>query len=352
MRNKDEKLKKTELDERQRRILNALIQEYIHVGEPVGSRTLSKKSDIEFCSATLRNVMADLEEMGYLSQPHTSAGRAPTDKAFRFYVDSVVAARNLTKFEKERIRQKYEFTQVEMSVLMRETSQILSDISKQISVVVAPKFVANVFKLIEFINISRNRIIVIFVSQKGIVQNKLIEVEKPIPQGELDKYSQYLNDLLQGLTLQGVSKKIIEEMKDERNMYNYLYARALSLIKIALELDHESELYVEGKLNIFDYPEFAAVEKMKKILNALEEKEHLLKLLNKTMEARGVRIFIGSENELLEMDGCSIVTSTYSKDNTILGTLGVIGPTRMDYERIIPLVDFTAKILSEKLRSE
>lgn len=342
-------LGKTALSERDKKILHTLIYEYIQTGEPVGSRTLSKKSNIDFCSSTLRNVMADLEEQGYLMQPHTSAGRTPTDKAFRFYVDSVLEVRRLTKFEKEQIRQKYRFTQVEITDLLKDTSQILSDISKQISVVVAPRFVANIFKHIEFINLSKKRILVIFVSQNGIVQNKLIEVDESILQNDLDKYARYLNELFKGLTLQMIRKKILQETKNERIMYDRLFSKALALIKKALELEDESEIYVEGKLNIFDYPEFAEVEKMKKILNALEEKERLLKLLNKTMEAKGVQIFIGSENELLEIDGCSIISSAYTRDNHVLGTLGVIGPTRMDYERIVPVVDYTAKILSKML---
>jgi heat-inducible transcriptional repressor len=239
---------------------------------------------------------------------------------------------------------------MELSDLMRETSQILSIISKNISVVVIPKFISSVFKLIEFINVSRNRILVIFVSQSGVVQNKVIETEEEIAQNELDKYSRYLNELLKGLTLPEVKNKIIEEMQKERNRYNLLLSKALALSKKALEIDEQTEVYVDGRLNILDYPEFSEVRKMKRVLQAIEEKEQLLQLLHKTMEAKGVQIFIGSENEVQEMEGCSLVTSTCAQGDHVLGTLGVIGPIRMDYERIIPIVDYTAKIVSKMLQ--
>ena len=338
-----------EIGDRTRKILHDLIDEYIHTGFPVGSQTLARKGGIDLSPATLRNVMGELEEMGYLLQPHVSAGRVPTEQALRFYVDSILEVRNLSRAEKERIRQHYTYTEGELTDLLKETSQILSAISKNISVVVIPKFIYTVFKLIEFINVSRNRILVIFVSENGVVQNKIVDVEKDIAQADLDKYARYLNELLKGLTLQEARKKLIEEMQKEKNRYDLLCAKALALSKKALETDEATEIYVDGTLNLLEYPEFAEVKKMKRIIQAIEEKERLLKLLNKAMAAQGVQIFIGSENELQDMESCSLITSTYSKENHTLGALGVIGPTRMDYEKIIPIVDYTAQMVSKML---
>ena len=340
-----------QFSERTRRILHDLIDEYIHTGTPVGSQTLARKG-IDLSPATLRNVMAELEEMGYLFQPHVSAGRVPTEKALRFYVDSILEVRVLTRAEREIIQQQYRCTEMELTGLLKDTSQILSSISRNISVVVIPKFIYTVFKLMEFISVSRNRILVIFVSQSGVVQNKIVEVEEDIPQAELDKYARYLNELLKGLTLQEVKQKIVEEMQKEKNRYDLLLSKALNLSRKALDVDEQAEIYVDGTLNLLEYPEFSEVQKMKRILQTIEEKERLLQLLNKAMEAQGVQIFIGSENELQEMEGCSFITSTYSRENHVLGALGVIGPTRMDYERIIPIVDYTAKIVSKMLERQ
>jgi heat-inducible transcriptional repressor len=340
---------KNQLSERTRKILHALIDEYITSGCPVGSHTLAQKGTIDLSPATFRNVMSELEELGYLFQPHVSAGRIPTEKALRFYVDTILEVRSLTMSERKIIREKYNYNQLELSDVLKETSQVLSAISRNISVVVIPKFIATVFKLIEFVNLSRDRILVIFVSQSGVVHNKVIDAEEEIPQLELDKYARYLNELLKGLTLQEVKNKIIEEMQKEKNSYDLLMSKALALSKKALDSSDEAEVYVEGMLNLLEYPEFAEVKQMKRILRAIEEKERLLKLLNKALLAKGVQIFIGSENELQEMEGCSLVTAPYAKKNHMLGALGVIGPTRMDYERIIPIVDYTAKIVSKML---
>jgi heat-inducible transcriptional repressor len=335
--------------ERAQRILHDLIDEYITNGCPVGSQTLAQRGSIDLSAATLRNVMAELEEMGYLFQPHVSAGRIPTEKALRFYVDTILEVRSLTMSEKKMIREKYTYDQMELSDLLKETSQVLSEISKNISVVVMPKFITTVFKLIEFVNLGRDRILVIFVSQSGVVQNRVIAVDEEMPQLELDNYARYLNELLKGLTLQEVKNKILEEMQKEKNSYDLLMSKALALSKKALDSNDEAEVYVEGMLNLLEYPEFAEVKTMKRILHAIEEKQRLLKLLNKALAAKGVQIFIGSENELQDMEGCSLVTAPYAKKNQILGALGVIGPTRMDYERIIPIVDYTAKIVSRML---
>ncbi|MCX5885226.1 MAG: heat-inducible transcriptional repressor HrcA [Proteobacteria bacterium] len=337
------------LNERDRQILQSLIDEYILTAEPVGSRRISKKYHLELSSATIRNVMADLAEMGYLHQPHTSAGRIPTDKGFRFYVDSILEMRELTRGEKEYIRKKYEISTMDVSDIMKETSLALSKLSQNISIIMAPKFTSTVLKHLEFLKISESRVLVILVSQSGIVQNKIIEAEEDISQDDLNRYTNYLNELFAGLSLEEVREKLIEEMTKEKAMYDELLSKALKLGEQALYEEEEAEVYIEGKNNIFNYPEFTEIEKMRALFNTFEEKSRMVKLLNKTLVAKGVQIFIGSENQLPELQDCALITSSFSRGKQVLGTLGVIGPTRIQYCKIIPIVDYTAKLISKIL---
>jgi len=337
------------LDERNKKILTSLINEYILTAEPVGSRRIAKKYNIDLSSATIRNVMSDLEEMGLLHQPHTSAGRVPTEKALRFYVNSILKVKNLNSVEKGRIRKRYKFSEMEASDVIKQTSEMLSVFSHHISIVSAPKLIGTVLKHIEFIKISKSRILVIFVSQSGFVQNRVIDGREDVSQEELDKYTNYLNETLVGLSLEKVRVKIEDEMKKEKVIYDQLLSKALQLSQEALGKATETEIYIEGQANLLEFPEFSEVEKMKKLFHALEEKKHLLNLLDKTRDAGGVQIFIGSEAQLLDMQTCSIITSPYRYGKNVVGALGVIGPTRMDYLKLIPIVEYSAQLVTEFL---
>lgn len=337
------------LGERYKQILQSLIDEYILTAEPVGSRRISKKYHQELSSATIRNVMADLEEMGYLHQPHTSAGRIPTEKGFRFYVDSILEVRELSPSEKEFLRKKYEVSTMDISDIMKETSLALSKLSQNISIIMAPRFTSTVLKHLEFLKIDEHKILVVLVSRAGIVQNKIIESEEVFTQEDLYRYSNYLNELFVGLSLEEVREKLIEEMKKEKAMYDELFSKALKLGEQILCGEEEAEVYIEGKENIFNYPEFSEIAKMKELFRTFEEKSKIVKLLSKTLVAKGVQIFIGSENQIPELQDCTLITSSYSRGKQVLGTLGVIGPTRMNYCKIIPVVDYTAKLISEIL---
>ena len=341
------------LNDRNRKIFSSIVQEYIINAEPVSSRKIAKKYSLDLSSATIRNVMADLEEAGFLSHPHTSAGRVPTDQGFRFYVNTILNNRELSLVSKEAIKEKYQKFSPEFSVLMQETSKILSEFSQGTGVVMAPKIVDTVFRGIEFVFLRKNQILAIFVSQSGLMQKKLIEIdEENISQDDLDKYSRYLNETLSGFTLKAVRHKILEEMKKEQNIYNELFSRALKMGQSVLGNDIEVEVYVEGQANFFNYPEFVEVEKMKTIFKTLEEKTILVNILDKAMENTGLQIFIGAENQLAELGNCSFILSSYSRDRNVLGALGVVGPTRMNYYYIIPVVDYIAKFLSNYLDEE
>jgi heat-inducible transcriptional repressor len=234
--------------------------------------------------------------------------------------------------------------------LLKETSKVLSSFSRQAGVVLTPRLSLTVFKRIEFVRLRAKMIMTILVSQAGIVHNTIFEIDGDISQEELDKYSRYLNEMLQDLTLHQVKARLLDEMKKEKVLFDRLLSKALELSQKALQENLEdSEIYIEGRTNLLDNPEFADVEQMRRIFNAFEEKSRIIDLLDKSMSAGGVNIFIGSESELLDMGSVSFITSPYTSGDEILGTLGVIGPTRMDYSRIIPLVDYTAKLLSKML---
>ncbi len=337
------------LTERNKRILQIIVEQYTVAAEPVGSKRIAKKYGLNLSPATIRSAMADLEDMGYLTQPYTSAGRIPTDKGFRFYVDSLLEVRGLSYAEKERIETQYQQEQLDINEVMKDTSRILSLLSQYTGLVLAPKFTTTVFKRIHFIKLKEYLILVIFVSKSGIVQNKVIEFQERVTQEELDKITKYINELLTDLTLRELKEKIVQEMKKEKVLYDRLLSKALRLSKQVLDSEKESEIYIEGRTNILEQPEFADWEKMKAVLKAFEEKSLLIKLLDKTMAREGIQVFIGSESEFEEIQGCSLVASSYGSESYGLGTLGIIGPTRMDYSRVIPLVSYTAKSISQVL---
>jgi heat-inducible transcriptional repressor len=343
---------KEPLSARDIRIFQSVIREYILTAEPVSSRKIARHYGLNLSPATIRNVMADLEDMGFLYQPHTSAGRVPTNRGFRLYVDSIVASTELSLPSKHAIEEKYRKASGELSSLMRETSRILSEFSHGTGIVMAPRFIDRVFRRIDFVLLRKGQILAVFVSQTGLVQNTVIELEEiAVTQDDLDKFSRYLNEILGGLTLRQVRQKILQEMREEENRYDAICYRALQLGQTVLSADYEAEVYVEGQDNLLDYPELAKAPKFKVLLNAFEKKSILLTILDKAMDAEGLHIVIGPENELQEMEDISFVLSPYAREQDILGSLGVVGPTRMNYLTIVPIVDYIAKVLSDHLKA-
>ncbi len=339
------------LSERSKQILEAIIDDYIRTAEPVGSRTVTRRHDLSLSPATVRNVMSDLEEMGFLASPHTSAGRVPTDKAFRFYVDSLLQVRAIDPDQQDVIRSQYRAHGRDVADLLKETSRILSSISQYVGIVVAPRFAANIFRQIEFVQLCGRRLLAILVSESGVVQNRIIEADEEFVPEDLVRMSNYLNNLLQGLSIAQVKQRIVREMVNEKVRYDALFSRALRLSEQTLDED-TADVFVEGQVNFFEQPEFADVGKMKEIFRAFEEKSQLITLLDRCMNAERVNIFIGAENFLSRMNEMSVVTAPYASGPNTVGVLGVIGPTRMGYDRVIPIVGFTAKILSELLGKE
>ncbi len=337
-----------ELSPRSRQILEAIVEDYIATAEPVGSSTVARRHAMTLSAATVRNVMANLEEMGLLTSPHTSAGRIPTEKAYRFYVDSLVALRQVTREEKQVIIRRCRQAGAGLSDILKETSRTLSSLSNYIGIVVAPSFISDVFRHIEFLHLGTRRVLAILVSSNGSVQNRLVETEEDIPQEDLVRMGNYLNDLMQGLTISQVRERIIKEMQSEKVQYDHLMSRALRISQQAVTMEDE-EIFVEGQARILDQPEFSDVRRMQDIFRAFEQKGHLLQLLNRCMTAEGVQIYIGSETPVSRSAGVSLITSRFVTSSNTVGLLGIIGPTRMGYSNVIPIVDYTARLVSRLL---
>lgn len=338
-----------ELSPRSRQILEAIVEDYIATAEPVGSSAVARRHALTFSSATVRNVMANLENLGLLSSPHTSAGRIPTEKAYRLYVDSMVALRKVSREEKRQIISHCRQAGIGLSGILKETSRTLSQLSNYMGIVVAPSFTADAFRHIEFVRLGQRKVLAILVSSKGAVQNRIIETEEDFAPEELVRMGNYLNDRMQGVTIRRVREMILEEMASEKAAYDQLMARTLKISEQAVQGSGGDEVFVEGQVRILDQPEFSDVARMKEIYGAFEEKGLLVQLLSRCMEAEGVQIYIGSETSLSQSAGISLVTSRFVTSSNTVGMLGVIGPTRMGYSSVIPIVDYTARMVSRLL---
>lgn len=339
------------LSQRSRQILEAIVEDYIATAEPVGSSAVAKRHALPLSAATVRNVMASLEELGLLISPHTSAGRIPTDKGFRLYVDSLVAVNKISHSEKKEILKRCRESGGDLSELLREASRALSTLSNYTSIVMAPRLNNALFRQIEFVSLGGRRVLAILVTGNGTVQNRIVELDQELTTQDLLRMSNYLNLELKGLTISQVRGKILSEMELEKSRYDALMSKALEISQLTLPAEQD-EIYITGQSRIFEQPECCDIDRMKELFRTFEEKGRLLQLLNNCMQADGVQIFIGSETPLKEISGMSLITSTYMTDANTIGILGVIGPTRMGYSSVIPIVDYTAQLVSRLLTAE
>jgi len=290
--------------------------------------------------------------MGFLCSPHTSAGRIPTEKGFHYYIDTLLQVRDLSEAEKLQLRSNYRFNGMKMDEIMQEVGRVMSGMSKYTGLVMAPKFATTVFRQIEFVRLTHGRILVIYVSKTGLVQNKVIEGDPELTSSDLEQISNYLNSELTGLTIQEVRTKLKREVQEERTRFDLLRKRALSLSRAALQDEVEDLVFVSGTSLMLEQPEFSTPQQMRRIIQTLESKKKLIELLDRSQVAEGVQIFIGNHSQHIEIEGCSLITSKFSNQDGAIGTLGVIGPMRMDYSQVIPIVDFTAQFVSRILEQE
>lgn len=337
-----------ELGERERDVLRAVVQEFINSGDPVGSSQLVRRGDMEVSPATVRNVMADLEELGYLEKPHTSAGRVPTDLGYRFYCDALLKLKEPLPKERELIQQGLAGTSG-ADEKFEEASKVLHFLTRHAGVVLTPRPAAIVFERIEFVRLRDDRVLAILIGQNGQVQNKLVALDFSIGGEELVRAANYLNELLKKVPLEELRGKILSEVEQEKAQYDQLAALALKLGAAATDLHGQERVLIEGTGSFLETPEFADVERMKNLFRALEEKNKLLNLLDRVQRAREMQIFIGAESEFSSAGDVSVIATPYGTGEVVLGTVGVIGPTRMNYQRVIPLVNLTARVLSREL---
>lgn len=334
--------------ERNKRVLQAVIDSYIASGLPIGSTVLVKKYDFGVSSATLRNIMAELKELGYLTHPHTSAGRIPTDLGYRYYIDSLISIEKDADDFGDQLRNAPPLHGDDLHELMEEASRFLASLSQCAGVVVAPSETEAKYKHIEFVRLRGSQVLIIFVTASGIVQNKLIELDEGIRQQDLNQFSAYLVDELAHWTLPEIRQRLIEKLREDKLIFSQLMEET---VRASHEVqDRENEMvYIGGASQMLENPDFATVDKMRALFKAFEDKYKLLRLLDRSAAAAGIKVFIGSENPYFEMQGCSMVVSGYKAGANVVGTLGVIGPTRMKYKQVIQVVDYTAKLLSKLL---
>ena len=340
------------LSERSQKILEAIIEEYIATAQPVGSKALTQNLGIKLSPASVRNVMAELEELGYLSSPHTSAGRIPTEKGYRFYVDSLVRLNALDERQKGQIEQQYQQQGLQMSDMLREASRTLSAVCHYTGLVMVPRLKTTIFRHIEFVKLSPRQVLAVFVTQSGLVQNKLIDVDEDLRPRDLEKITNYLNQTMNGLSIQEVRARILTEMAHEKALFDHLLRRAFALSSAALVDETSGEVIIEGTSHFLEQPEFSDLPRMKRIIQTFEQKSILVDLLDRGIGAKGVQVVIGSETAYSELADCSLITAAYSGKRGTLGTLGVIGPYRMPYSTIIPIVDYTASLISRLLDTD
>jgi heat-inducible transcriptional repressor len=349
-----------QLNERAQHLLRALIESYIRDGQPVGSRSLSRESGLQLSSATIRNVMADLEELGFVASPHTSAGRIPTDKGYRFFVDTLLQVQPVEEAAAAEIRRQLggrplETARESSKDLIATVSQLLSSVTGLAGVVTLPRAAEASITQIEFVTLSENRVLVVLVYGEREVQNRIIQLERYYSPDELKRASNFLNEQFRGRSLAQVRQEILRQLSETRAHMNQVMLDAISMAQHVFEAgttgDDQLEYVIKGETNLMGVGELSSVEKLRRLFEAFNEKRDFLHLLDNSLRAEGVQIFIGHESGYQILDDCSVVTAPYGAPDSVVGVLGVIGPTRMAYERVIPIVDMTAKLLGAALNS-
>lgn len=341
--------------ERNREILHWVVATFILTGRPVGSRSIARQSREQLSAATVRNIMADLEEMGYLQQPHASAGRIPTDKAYRFYVDYLLKRKNLSPRDKDLINRDLRLDD-SPEHLMARTSQVLSRVSKNVGIVVSPPISRIALKHVQFVKLTDNRILVILVSRSGIVQNRVILYGEEIAQVELDQAARYIVEHFRDQTLFEIRDQILKMIQQERALYDRFMQKIITLSTQAFtgdEMDFDAEVYLDGASNLIKTPEFSDINRMKLLFETIEQKNRLAALISRCIEGdtQEVRITIGAENALQGIEDCALIISRYAVDENTHGSLGILGPTRMEYGRAISLVDYVARLFGRVLET-
>ncbi len=339
------------LNDRSQLLFKNLMGLYLNEGKPIGSTTLAKCPEVGLSSATVRNVMADLERMGLIHSPHTSAGRVPTDKGYRLFVDSLLTYQPLSKQGEARIRQELSATSSQ-DALMSSASQVLSGITGMASLVLMPNKEQGILRHIDFVALGETRVLVVLVFNDQDIQNRIIELDSPVTPSELINIANFLNEHCVGKSLAKAKESLIERMEQIRQTTNKFMMSVIEATDtvFAEQIEQQTPFLVSGQSNLLNYQELAETDKLKSLFYAFEHHTEMLNVLDKSMNAQGVQVFIGHECGSQIYQDCSIVTMPYEMEGEVLGVLGVVGPSRMNYEKVVPKVDVTAKILGSLLK--
>ena len=334
-----------ELDDRKKKILYAIIKTYLETGEPVGSRTISKYADLKLSSATIRNEMSDLEEMGYILQPHTSAGRIPSDKGYRFYVDQLMEEkeREITETNKLLIER-----QDKMELVLKKVAQYLAADTNYASMITSPQYHRTKLKFIQLSMVNDQQLLAVVVAEGNVVKNKMLHIEHGLDNETLLKLNILLNTSLNGLTMEEINLGTIARLKEQAGIHSSLVGDVLDAVAEAIQMDEDMEVYTSGATNIFKYPELADSAKASRLISAFEEKQQLVDLVESISQDEnetGIQVYIGNESPVQTMKDCSVVTTSYDLGDGMKGTIGIIGPKRMDYDRVVT----TLKTLTTQL---
>ncbi len=323
-----------QLDERKLKILQAVIRNYLETGEPVGSRTISKYTDLNLSSATIRNEMADLEELGYILQPHTSAGRIPSDKGYRLYVDELMQKEREVDEMKVMLLEKEE----KMDQLLKQVAKVLAVNTNYATMISAPSYQGNKLKFIQLSRVDVNQILAVVVVEGNIIKNNILNLEAPLDDETILKLNILLNTHLSGLTLEEINLGMIAKLKQQAGIHSKIVGDVMDAVAEAIREEEDLQIYTSGANNIFKYPELSNGEKASEIISTFEEKQLLTSLVQDTLEKsqeKGIQIYIGAETPVQSMKDCSVVTAAYELEEGMKGTIGIIGPKRMDYEKVV-----------------
>lgn len=328
-------MEENQLDERKKKILNAIIRNYLETGEPVGSRTISKYTDLNLSSATIRNEMSDLEEMGYILQPHTSAGRIPSDQGYRFYVDHLMQEKDREVSEmKEFVIEHTE----KMEQVLRQVAKLLANNTNYATLVTSPRYQQKKLKFIQLSKVDEAHILAVVVREGNLVKNKMLSVAEPIGNEEMLKLNMLLNTHLNGLSVEEINLGTIAVLKEKAGIHSQVVSDVLDAVAEAIGEDEDLEIYTSGTTNILKYPELSDSQRAEELLSTFEEKQQLVSLVAERLEpedSTGIQVYIGNEAPIQTMKDCSVVTATYELGEGVKGTIGIVGPKRMDYEKVM-----------------
>lgn len=340
--------------DRAQQLLRTLIECYVRDGLPVGSRTLTRESGMNLSAATIRNVMADLEEHGFVSSPHTSAGRVPTDKGYRYFVNALLRFQQPGQNEIDELKRHFESRAGDSKALVTAASQMISSLTHLAGVVTVPREAHASLSQIEFVGLSGNRVLAILVVNGREVQNRVVQLDRHFAADELRRAAAFLNEQFGGQELAGVRARLVAQLQETREQMNRLMIDAITLAQRAFAEqpdERDADMVVAGETNLMGFAELSNVDRLRRLFEAFSEKRDILHLLDQSLHGEGVQIFIGHESGFQILDDCSVVVAPYTQDDRVVGVLGVIGPTRMAYERVIPVVDIAARMLGTALNS-